>query len=91
MPYEEKCEIRAALHALEGPVRTIGFAHAAHNEGLRYFRHGGALSPPRPDLVASTGPDAMMFLRNNFSIPLVGMVSVGSPESTSRRRLRAIP
>ena len=80
LPYEEKSEMRAALAGLDTSVRTLGFAHAAHNDGLLYLEHQSSPSPPRPQVIGATGPDAKAFLNTRFSVPASNVQIIGSPK-----------
>ena len=83
-PYEEKGLERAILRACreqQPPVKTIGFAHAAHSHGHWYLRDQRQDGRPAPDVIATTGPAATEWLTTWGRVPAAHLQSVGSPRS----------
>jgi len=85
-PYEEKTLEHALLMAntaTENQVKSIGYAHAGYSKGHLYIRrHNGDLIP-RPDQIATTGPEA----KSRFilsGVPEDEVISVGTPRYQRR-------
>ena len=84
-PYEEKGLERAILKACAGRgpvVRTVALAHAAYNSGHLYLRRGRT-NPPRPDVLATTGPAARDWLCGWAGRDPAHMEVTGSPRFSS--------
>lgn len=82
-PYEEKGIERAFLMAsreMKKNIRTIGLAHAVHNDGHLYLRvrKNGAVNAPRPDWIGVTGPTAAKWLEVQAGMDPRTMVVCGS-------------
>lgn len=88
-PYEEKGLERAILTACAEaprPIRTVGYAHAAHTTchlALR-ARPGTSSKPPHPSIILTTGPKAREFLVGWGRRQPHHVVAVGSPRHLSR-------
>ena len=82
-PYEEKGLERAMLMAARRAnpnIQCIGYAHSIHNEYHRYFqrRPNDLINPPRPDIVAVTGPAEKTWLIENAQVDQNHIQVVGS-------------
>ena len=82
-PYEEKGLERAMLMASRNAnpnIISIGYAHSIHNEYHRYFkrRTNALVNPPRPDIVAVTGPAEKYWLIENAHVDQKHIQVVGS-------------
>ena len=82
-PYEEKGLERAILMASRksnANIKSIGYAHSIHNEYHRYFKRGTNVlsNPPRPDIVAVTGPAEKYWLIENAQMDQKHIQVVGS-------------
>jgi hypothetical protein len=83
-PYEEKGLERALLRARDGaggPVRALGFGHAAHSRCHLALRTRTRGTAPAPDALLATGARAARFLVEWGRKDPTRVAAVGSPRS----------